>query len=99
MNTLHSLLAELGIESPALHGQGDNPYVSQWVVDEPFIPELGHSYEITYGKVPLAGEERHVVKKVRIDGTDPGHWFDLDADAPLASHWQELPVKGFRPLD
>ena len=99
MANLHGILAELGLESPATHPEREVRYKSDWIVDEPFVPELGHSYEISYGKLADGGQEKHVIKQVRIDGTAPSRWIDLADDKPLAERWQMLPVQAYRLID
>lgn len=97
MATLHGILAELGIEPPILHPEREVRY-AQWITNEKFIPVEGRSYELAFGKIRYAGEERHVIKRVRIDGPAPGNWFDLDEGRPLDSDLHAFMVKAFRPL-
>jgi len=104
MATLHGVLAELGIEAPFMHPEREAHGAqehgrSQWVVDQAFTPAAGRSYEIAYGAIPYGGENRPVVKRVRIDGQSPDSWFDLDAGKPLDSELQHYAVRGYRPLD
>ena len=99
MATLHGILAELGIESPDMHPEREIPHEFPWVVDEEFVPIEGTSYEVAYGRIPVDGNQRHVLKKIRIDGPTPDRWFDLDEGEMLAAHLQELPVRGFRRIE
>jgi hypothetical protein len=96
MATLHGILAELGIENPAMHPEREAPHQSDWIVDEIFVPVEGKSYQVTYGKILYGGEFRPVVKRIRIDGPQPGDWFDLDEASPLDRELQAHAVKGFR---
>jgi hypothetical protein len=99
MGTLHGILAELGIEQPAMHPEREVPHQPQWVVDEAFVPEVGKSYEVTFGKVTFNGELAPVLRRIRIDGAASDQWFDLDAGTPLDSQLRQLPVRGFRPIE
>lgn len=99
MATLHGILAELGIEKPAMHPEREIPGASRWILDQLFIPIQGKSYEITYGKVAIDdGAPRHVIKKIRIDGPTASDWFDLGENKPLDKRLQALTVRGFRPI-
>jgi len=93
MATLHGILAELGIETPAMHPEREVADTAGWVVDRPFLPEMDASYEIVLGD-----EQRHLRKTVRIDGPDRGDWFDLEQGAPLEPALRTLPVRAFRHL-
>ncbi len=93
MATLHGILAELGIEMPALHPEREITSGPQWMIDQPFRPELDASYEIVLGD-----EQRHARKTVRIDGPQPGDWYDLDDERLLAPELAALPVRAFRRL-
>ncbi len=96
MVSLHGILAELGIENPAMHPEREPHHASQWVVDENFTPIEGRSYELAFGRIPFGGEHQHVIRRVRIDGPTPDHWFDLDVDKPLDRSLRVYPVKAFR---
>jgi hypothetical protein len=98
MTTLHSLLAELGIEQPAMHSAPDAHSRSHWITDEEFAPVEGKSYELAFGRILHAGEERPVTRRVRIDGPTRNQWFDLDAGHALDSDLQAFNVRAFREL-
>ncbi|WP_147375670.1 hypothetical protein [Noviherbaspirillum cavernae] len=98
MATLHGILAELGIENPDMHPEREMHHAAAWIVDRPFEPIEGESYELAYGKLLVDGGEGHVIKKVRIDGVAPQAWIDLDTGRALDSQLQMLPVRGFRLL-
>jgi hypothetical protein len=99
MATLHGILAELGIENPAMHPEREAPHESEWVIDQLFFPVQGNSYQVTYGKIFFDGAYRHVLKNIRIDGPQPGDWFDLDENKPLDTELHAMAVKGFRPIE
>jgi hypothetical protein len=98
MSTLHGLLAELGIEDPAMHPEREAPHQHKWIVHEKFLPVEGKSYELAFGKILFAGELKHVVKRIRIAGPTPDGWIDLDAAKPLDKALQACEVKAFRPI-
>lgn len=95
MSTLHGILAELGIAPPETHPERE-PHGSQWTVNEPFTPTPGLSYEIAYGKILFNGEEKHVIRRVRVTSRAPDTWIDLDAAKPLDKALQAYQVKAFR---
>jgi hypothetical protein len=98
MSTLNGLLAELGLSTPEMHPEREAPHETEWIVDQPFVPEPGQCYEIAYGKVSFQGRDIHVRKRIRADGSTPSQWFDLDAGQPLDPELQTHPVRAFRPL-
>lgn len=122
MANLHGLLAELGIEAPVMHPERAEPVNTQggngqaakdraearaaWIVDRPFEPVQGNSYEIAYGAIAYGSpegvsdetERRTVIKKVRIDGLSVHEWHDLETGAPLEQALHAYPVRGFREL-
>ena len=98
MDTLHGILAELGIAPPTLHPEREVHPEQHWIVDEPFEPVPGEAYELAYGKVLVDGGERHIIKRVRIDSVAPAAWLDLDTGALLDPELQALPVRGYRIL-
>jgi hypothetical protein len=98
MSALHSLLAELGIEEPTMHPEREAQHQHAWVVNQPFSPLQGKSYDVTYGKIDFRGEEKHVLKKIRIDGPAPTDWYDLEEQQSLDPTLHALPVKGFREI-
>jgi hypothetical protein len=98
MATLHGILAELGIEEPVMHTEREISHKSDCIVDETFSPIDGRSFEVTYGKVPFRGEHKHVLKKIRIDGSRSDDWFDLEEQKALDSELHGHAVKAFRPI-
>jgi hypothetical protein len=96
--TLHGILAELGIARPEAHPERE-PHASDWTVNEKFSPVQGKTYELAFGKIHYAGEEKHVIKRVRITGPTRNDWIDLDAAKPLDKALQAHEVKAFRPLE
>jgi hypothetical protein len=98
MATLHGILAELGIEPPAMHPERATARQSGWIVDEEFVPVEGKTYELAFGKIRHAGEEKHVIKRVRIDGPTRAQWFDLDEGRALDSDLHSFNIKAFRQL-
>ena len=98
MATLHGILAELGIEPPAMHPERDASHHTDWITDEEFAPIEGKAYELAFGKILHAGEERPLIKRVRIDGPTRDNWFDLDAGRPLDSDLHAFNVRAFRKL-
>jgi hypothetical protein len=98
MSTLHGILSELGIAPPETHPERE-PHAPQWIVNEKFTPIQGKTYELAYGKIHFAGEEKHVIKRVRITGPAPDSWFDLDAAKPLDKALQAHEVKAFRLIE
>jgi hypothetical protein len=99
MATLHGILAELGIESPTLHPEREVTHRSSWVVDEDFIPQPGKSYEIAFGRIPFGGQDKHVIRRVRVESVSPSGWIDQDSGNPLDPELAAYPVKAFRVLD
>jgi hypothetical protein len=97
MASLHGILAELGIENPLMHPEREPAHAHAWVVDEEFIPLIGNSYELAFGRIAFGGEDKPLIKRVRIDG--PGEWFDLDTQAPVDRVLLAQPVKAFRLLE
>ena len=98
MNTLHGILAELGIDTPDMHPEREFHPETHWVVDEDFHPIAGKIYEVAFGRIAFAGESKHVIKRLRIDGPRPQDWFDLDTRHALAAGLRPYPVKAFRLL-
>jgi hypothetical protein len=96
MATLHGILAELGIENPSMHPEREALHQPQWIIDEEFVPIEGASYDITFGKILFHGEQRHVVKRIRVDGRAPDMWFDLGEGKPLDAELRTYAVKAFR---
>lgn len=99
MSTLHDILAKLGIAQADAHPGREVSHAPQWVVDEAFLPEQGRCYELAFGRIPFAGEYRHVFKRIRVDGPGRNNWFDLDESAALDLELQDYPVKAFRLLE
>jgi hypothetical protein len=99
MSTLHGILTELGIESPRQHAQDETFAPQAWIVDEVFIPDPGHCYELAFGKLFFDGQHRHVIKRVRVDGEQPSQWQDLDEERPLDPELRSCPVKAFRVIE
>lgn len=97
MGTRPIVLAELGIENLHPHSDHERGEVSQWVLDDEFIPVPGHTYHIAYGKIPFGGTDTVVSRRVRIDG--PGEWFDLDEQKPIDRNLMAYPVRAFRQID
>lgn len=98
MANLHGLLAELGLTTPEMHPERDVSHDSEWVVDQPFMPESGKCYELAYGKVMLHGREISVRARIRADGGAPSQWVDLDEGRTLDPSLQALPVRAYRPI-
>jgi len=102
MATLHGVLAELGIEAPYMHSGSEGHASSQWVIDQPFSPVEGKSYELAYGAIPYGDdaerERRPLVKRVRIDGPGADDWYDLETSAPFDRELHDYAVRGFREL-
>lgn len=98
MATLHGILSELGLENPAMHPEREVGHKPQWVLDETFIPIIGKSYDITYGKIVFRGEHKHVIKRIRVDGPTPESWVDLGTGKPLDAELHGYAVKGFRAI-
>jgi hypothetical protein len=96
MGTLHSILVELGLEDPEMHQKWDFSPEAGWVSGEGFVPVEGKSYDLAYGKIFHEGEQRHVVRKVRIDGLMPEQWIDIDTGRALDRELQAFPVKAYR---
>jgi hypothetical protein len=98
MATLHGILAELGIEPPVMHPERATAHQTGWIIDEEFAPVEGKTYEIAFGKIRHAGEERHMIKRVRIDGPVRAQWFDIDEGRALDSDLHAFNIKAFRQL-
>src|SRR3569623_805907 len=101
MATLHGILAELGIEAPHMHAGDEQEEAGQWVIDRPFAPVEGRSYELAYGAVPYGdtdGDPRPLLTRVRIAGPHIDDWYDLEAGALLAPELRDYAVRGFREL-
>lgn len=98
MGTLHSILTELGIEYPAMHGDPEYLRHGDWISDQVFQPVSGQAYEVVFRQSPEAGRDALLVKRVRTDAASPEEWYDLDSGATLSSALHELPVVAFRPL-
>lgn len=96
MGTLHGILAELGIEPPLMHPEREAWAKPEWIVDRPFVPVQGESYELAYGNIPAGAGQRPVIKRIRADGPAPANWFDLDEGMPLDPGLHAYPVRGFR---
>jgi hypothetical protein len=99
METLHGILTELGVEDPDMHPEREAPHQSRWIVDQPFVPTIGKSYELAFGKIFLGGESRHVIRRVRVDGTSPDNWIDLNEGKPLDKDLQLFRVKAHRSIE
>lgn len=97
MASLHGILNELGIGMP--DGRSSTQTEFPWVIDQPFAPQLGQCYELAFGKLWVREEYRPVVKRIRVDGSEPSEWFDLDENRMLDASLQTYQVKGFRLLD
>lgn len=98
MANLHGLLAELGLANPEMHPERDVSHDSEWVVDQPFMPESGQCYELAYGKVTLHGREISVRARIRADGETPSQWIDLEQGQALDPTLQALPIRAYRPI-
>ena len=98
MGTLHGILAELGIEPPLMHPERESSAKPGWIIDQPFVPVQGLSYELAYGNIST-GSKQPVIKKIRADGPAPADWFDLDEGMPLDPGLHACPIKGFRQID
>ena len=98
MSTLNGLLAELGLANPEMHPERDVSHEADWIVDQPFVPVVGQCYEVAYGKVVQLGRERYARARIRIDGTDPSQWLDLDEGQMLDADLQQRPVRAYRPI-
>lgn len=96
MGTLRGILAELGIAIPSMHPEPEIPHATGWVLNEPFAPVIGQTYDLTFGKILFDGEDKHVVKRVRIKGRAPSDWIDVGEGRPLHSDLHNCPVRGFR---
>jgi hypothetical protein len=96
MASLHGILAELGLEPPDMHPEREIGHANEWIVDQDFSPVTGESYDIAYGRLMQNGEERPLVKHVRIDGPLPAQWVDLGTGEALEPELRQLPVKAFR---
>src|SRR6478609_7251785 len=101
MATLHGILAELGIENPAMHPEREMEHETShasadegdWITDEKFMPVFGKSYQLIFAKLNFDGQQRHVLKRIRADGPTPDQWFDLNAGEPLEKDLREGVVK------
>ncbi|SNT12037.1 hypothetical protein SAMN06265795_11496 [Noviherbaspirillum humi] len=101
MPSLHGILVELGMVEPLRHeeGENDDEHHTAWIASGGnFNPVPGQLYEVSFGRVPLDGEDRIVNARVRIDGIGPDRWTDLDTGQPLDSRLQQLPVHAYRQL-
>jgi hypothetical protein len=81
-----------------MHPEREVPHEHNWVVNERFVPVVGRSYEIAFGKIHYAGEHKHVMKRIRVAGPAPDHWIDLDTENPLDRLLQSCEVKAFRQI-
>jgi hypothetical protein len=97
MSILGGILAELGIEKPLTHLKTSNRELS-WHVGEKFIPVEGVCYEVVFGNEHSEAEDSYAVKRVKINGHEFGHWFDLDEEQPLDRKLRGYEVKAFRRL-
>ncbi|HEY0848220.1 MAG TPA: hypothetical protein VGE12_22825 [Noviherbaspirillum sp.] len=98
MGTLHSIFVELGIENPVMHPDREPGHQTGWIVDEPFEPVVGKTYQIAFGRVPFGRELKNVMRTVRIDGAAPEQWFDVDEGRYLEQGINMLSIKAFRQI-
>lgn len=96
MTNLHGLLAELGLAAPEMHPEREASLESDWIVDQPFVPEQGQCYEIAYGMLMLHGSETYARVRIRVDGSSPSQWFDLDQGQNIDQELQLRPVRAYR---
>src|SRR3569623_1265502 len=87
MATLHGILAELGIEAPHMHAGDEQEEAGQWVIDRPFAPVEGRTYDLAYGADPYGdtdGDPRPLLTRVPCDSRHFDFWFDWYPGALLA---------------
>jgi hypothetical protein len=98
MASLHGFLSQLGFKM-AQRPSDEEPSDALWITDQPFAPQIGQSYELAFAK-PLAiegaGENNFMARKVRIDGTHPSEWFDLEEHRMLDQACSPSAIKAYR---
>lgn len=98
MGTLHSILAELGIDNPVMHPEREPGHETGWIEDENFEPIIGRTYQIAFGRVPFGRELKNVMRTLRIDGPEPEQWFDVNEGKYLEKGLNLHSVKAYRQL-
>ncbi len=93
MATLHGILAELGLENPIMHPEREPGHISDWIVDQEFVPLVGNTYELVFGS-----GDKGILKNIRIDGTTPDQWIDLGEGKPLDPALHAFDVKAYRQI-
>jgi hypothetical protein len=92
-------LTNLGLSSAGLVPLQRQTQEPKWITERAFVPEVGGSYEVSFGKIHYRGREGHVTAKLRINGLAPSDWFDIDEGAPLDSALAQCVVQAFRAID
>jgi hypothetical protein len=69
-----------------------------WITGQVFIPEVGKFYEVTFGEVTFQGKKGIGTARIRVDGTDPSQWFDIDDQCKLPPELARYVVQGYRQL-
>ena len=69
-----------------------------WIMNRAFIPEIGNTYEVTFGEVTHQGKTGPWSAKIRVDGAGTKDWIDLATGQPLDPELSKYVVKGFRKI-
>lgn len=98
MASLHGFLSQLGIRmtQTPLH-EGTSGF--SWITDQPFAPQLGQSYELVFVTGQATEGNNFMARKVRIDGTHPSEWFDLEERRMLDQAYPPSHIQAYRLID
>ena len=88
-------LTSLGLEAAGLVPQGDKSEPS-WITGRLFLPAVGSCYEVHFGRIVYRGNEAYVSARLRIEGSTPAAWIDLDDQQPLDPELSRFAVQAFR---
>ena len=73
--------------------------MSELITGTAFIPEIGKCYEVHFGKLPIGAEGKFVSARVKINGSLPKDWQDIDTGKQLDPLISKYVVQAFKEID
>jgi hypothetical protein len=68
------------------------------ITGSPFIPIVGQTFEVAFGKITYQGKTDFWGARIRIDGLQPKDWYDIDAGGPLDPKLAAFVVQAYRQI-
>ena len=62
------------------------------------MPVAGNCYELHFGKITLNGQTGFCVATIKVNGSDPSQWTDLDTGIPLEADIAKYVVQAYRDI-